>query len=239
MDGFTYVNIFETKGVEYLAIIAFLVLLIPFWLFLNKKTSIFGQVRQAGRVISDNILSIPQGLFYSKNHTWTYLEKSGSAKVGLDDLLVHCTGGVKINYVKTPGEMVDKGEILAEITRDGKLLKIHSPVSGKFILPNFLLEESPEMLNEEPYGRGWICKIQPTRWKEETNSYFLAEEAITWSAKELVRLKDFLARSMGKYSSEPSMVTLQDGGEISDQALSMMPVEIWQEFQHEFLDQNI
>jgi glycine cleavage system H protein len=239
MDGYTYVNIFETKGVEYLAIIAFLLLLIPFWLFLNKKTSIFGKIRKAGGVISANILNIPQGLFYSKNHTWTHLEKSGSAKVGLDDLLVHFTGEVKINYVKNPDEMLEKGEILAEITKNGKLLRIHSPISGKFILPNSLLDEYPELMNEDPYGRGWICKIQPVNWKEETKSYFLAEEAITWSAKELVRLKDFLARSIGKYSSEPSMVTLQDGGEISDQALSLMPEETWQEFQQEFLDQNI
>jgi glycine cleavage system H protein len=236
MDGFTYVNIFETKGIEYLAIIAFLILLIPFWLFLNKKSNISGRIRKASGILSDNALSIPQGLFYSKNHTWTFLEKSGFAKIGLDDLLVHFTGEVKLNYIKNPDEMISKGEFIAEIAREGKLLRIHSPISGKFILTNPVLEESPELLNEDPYGKGWICKIQPTKWVEETNSYFLAEEAITWSAKELVRFRDFLARSMGKCSSEPSPVTLQDGGEISDEALSMMPCEIWQDFQQEFLD---
>lgn len=238
MDGFSYVNIFETKGVEYLAIIAFLVLLIPFWLFLNKKSKISGQLRRASEALSANILSIPQGLFYSKNHTWTYLEKSGSARVGLDDLLVHFTGEVKLNYFKNPDEMVKKGEFLAEIAREGKLLRIYSPISGKFLLTNPFLEESPEILNEDPYGKGWICKIQPTNWVEETRSYFLAEEAITWSAKELVRFRDFLSRSMGKYSTEPSPVTLQEGGEISDKALAGLPKEIWQDFQQEFLDQN-
>jgi glycine cleavage system H protein len=238
MDGFTYINIFETKGVEYLAIIAFLVLLIPFWLLLNKKSKISSQIRQASGILSSNILSIPQGLFYSKNHTWTFLEKSGSAKVGLDDLLVHITGEVKLNHFKNPDEMVSKGDFLAEIARDGKLLRIHSPISGKFLLTNPLLEENPEMLNEDPYGKGWICKIQPTNWVEETRTCFLAEDAITWSAKELVKFRDFLARSMGKYSSEPSPVILQDGGEISDQALSGMPQEIWQDFQQEFLDQK-
>lgn len=236
MDGFTYVNIFETKGVEYLAIIAFLVLLIPFWLFLNKKSNISRRIMRASGIASSNILSIPQGLFYSKNHTWTFLEKSGLAKIGLDDLLVHFTGQVKLIYLKNPDEMISKGEFLAEIIRDGKLLRIYSPVSGKFILPNPVLEESPELLNEDPYGKGWICEIQPTDWIEETKSYFLAEEAITWSAKELVRFRDFLARSAGKYFSDPSLVTLQDGGEINDEALSGMPREIWQDFQREFLD---
>jgi glycine cleavage system H protein len=239
MDGFTYINIFETKGVEYLAIIAFLVLLIPFWLLLNKKSIFSGQTGKGSGILSANILSIPQGLFYCKNHTWTYLEKSGPAKVGLDDLLVHLTGEVKLNYFKNPGEIVKKGEFIAEIVQNGKQLRINSPVSGKFLLTNPLLDENPELLNEEPYGRGWICKIQPANWIEETNSYFLAEDAITWSAKELVRFRDFLAKSAIKNSPEPSMLILQDGGEISNKPLSGMPEEIWQDFQEEFLDQNL
>lgn len=239
MDGFTYVNIFETKGIEYLAIIAFLLLLIPFWLLLNRKTKISGHIRRASGILSANILSIPQGLFYSKNHLWTHLEKSGSAKVGMDDLLLHFTGEVKLNYFKNPDEIVKKGEIMAEIDQEGKRLRIYSPISGKFLLTNPLLNEYPEILNEDPYGKGWMCQIQPSNWVEETKSYFLAEEAITWSAKELVRFRDFLARTMGKYSEEPSMIALQDGGELSDKPLSLMPVEIWKDFQEEFMNESL
>jgi hypothetical protein len=54
----------------------------------------------------------------------------------------------------------------------------------------------------------------------------------------MIRFRDFLARSMGKYSSEPSMIILQDGGEISEKALSGLPGEIWDDFQQEFLDQK-
>ncbi|PIY03114.1 MAG: hypothetical protein COZ21_10625, partial [Bacteroidetes bacterium CG_4_10_14_3_um_filter_31_20] len=70
MDGFSYFNIFETKGIEYLAIIAFLALLIPFWVVLNKQVKITKQIQNALGILSANILRIPQGLFYSKNHTW-------------------------------------------------------------------------------------------------------------------------------------------------------------------------
>ncbi|MCK9399212.1 MAG: hypothetical protein M0Q51_04335 [Bacteroidales bacterium] len=238
MDGFSYNNIFETKGIEYLAIIAFLVLLIPFWLELNKKTKITKQIRKASGMLSANILKIPQGLFYSKNHTWAYLEKSGTAKVGLDDLLLHMTGEVRLNYFKNPDEIINKGEFLAEIDQNGKLLRIFSPISGKILHTNPLLHESPGMLNEDPYGRGWIYKIKPTNWVEETKSYFLAEEAIKWSTKELERFKDFLALSRGNGSPETVMIILQDGGELGDNALSEMPGEIWQDFQKEFLDQT-
>jgi glycine cleavage system H protein len=239
MDGFTYINIFETKGIEYLAIIAFLLLLIPFWLLLNKKAKNSNNIRKASGILSANFLNIPRGLFYSKNHTWTHMEKSGTAKVGLDDLLLHFTGEVKLNYLINEDETVKKGEFLAEIDQKGKLLRIYSPISGRISAINPSLRENPEMLNEDPFGKGWICKIQPTNWIEETNKYFLAEEAVKWSAKELERFKDFLVTSMMKYTAEPSMVILQDGGEISDNALSGMPGEIWEDFQDEFLNETI
>lgn len=239
MDGYTYINIFETKGIEYLAIIAFLILLIPFWLLLNKKAKISNQIYEASGILSDKILNIPQGLFYGKNHTWAHLEKSGTASVGLDDLLLHLIGEVRLTYFKNPDDTIKKGEFLAEINQKGKLLRIYSPISGRILLTNPLLQESPEMLNEDPYGKGWICKIQPANWVEETKSYFLAEEAVKWSSKELERFKDFLALSMVKHSPEPEMVILQDGGELCDKALSSMPGEIWQDFQHEFMNQSL
>jgi len=239
MDGFTYHDIFQTKGIEYIIIIAFLLLLIPFWIIINKRAVIVQNIRKALGILTMDILRIPKGLFYSKNHTWTYLEKSGTAKVGLDDLLLHITGEVRLNYIKDPDEMVKKGETLAEVNQNGKLLRIKSPISGKIVQANPLLLENPGLLNKDPYERGWIYSIQPSNWIEETRSYYFAEEAIKWSKKELERFKDFITLSLYKYSPEPSMVILQEGGELSDNALSGMPDEIWQDFQEEFLDQPV
>ena len=239
MDGFTYHDIFQTKGIEYIIIIAFLLLLIPFWIIINKRAVIVQNIRKALGILTMDILRIPKGLFYSKNHTWTYLEKSGTAKVGLDDLLLHITGEVRLNYIKDADEMVKKGETLAEIDQNGKLLRIMSPLSGKIVQANPLLLENPGLLNQDPYERGWIYSVQPANWIEETRSYYFAEEAIKWSKKELERFKDFITLSLYKYSPEPSMVILQEGGELSDNALSGMPDEIWQDFQEEFLDQPV
>jgi glycine cleavage system H protein len=240
MDGFTYNNIFETKGIEYLAIIAFLLLLIPFWLLLNRKGRISSKIRKASGILSANFLNIPRGLFYSNNHTWTHLERSGTARVGLDDLLLQITGEVRLEYFRNPDEVINKGDFLAELRQNDKLLRIYSPISGKILHTNPLLSESPGMLNEDPYGSGWIVKIKPSNWVEETKSYFLADAAVEWSARELDRFKDFLSISMGKCSPEPAMVNLlQDGGELSTHALSAMPEEIWQDFQEEFLNQTL
>ena len=238
MDGFSYTNIFETKGIEYLIIIAFLAMIIPFWIIINRQAVIKRQIRNAIGILSAGILRIPQGLFYSKNHTWAHLEKSGIAKVGLDDFLLHITGEVKFSNLKNPGNFINKGELLADIDQNGKLLQIYSPLSGRVMNTNTTLYESPGVINEDPYGKGWIYKIKPSEWIAETGSYYLAEEAIAWSKNELERFKDFLAESVKKYSPETSILILQDGGELCDQPLSELPNEVWQDFQKSFLNQT-
>jgi glycine cleavage system H protein len=236
MDGFSYSDIFATKGLEYLIIIAFLALLIPFSIVLNKQVKITRQIQKALGILSAGILRIPQGLFYSRNHTWMYMEKSGAAKVGLDDLLLHMTGEVRFSHLKSPGEMINKGDLLTEIDQHGKVLQVLSPVSGKILDTNTLLNEDPGMMNEDPYGKGWIYKIKPTNWIAEAKSCYFAEEATNWSEKELDRFKDFLAVTMRTYSPDASMVILQDGGELSDHCLAAMPDETWKDFQKEFLN---
>lgn len=236
MDGFTYSDIFATKGMEYLVIIAFLALLIPFSVVLNKQVKIPKRVRQVLGSLTNGILKFPQGLLFNKNHTWTHLEKSGAASVGIDDLLLHLTGELTISNLKTPGEIISKGDLIATADHHGKLLRIYSPISGKILDTNSILHDTPGTLNEDPYGNGWIYKIKPSGWIAETASCYVAEEATSWSERELQRLKDFLAATLPKYSAEPSLIMLQDGGELCDQTLSALPDEIWQEFQKEFLN---
>jgi glycine cleavage system H protein len=222
MEQFFYNNIFETKGIEYLAIIAFFLILIPFWYFLNKKI----KVKKILGVLSSNILKIPQGLFYSKNHTWIYMEKYGTTKIGLDDLLLHITGDVKINNVKNIGEKINKGELIAEITQDSKTLKILSPISGEILSKN-----KTEEINEDPYNV-WIYKIKPSNWKSETKDCYFAEDAKNWCASELNRFKDFLSVN---YSFETSKI-LQDGGELYENTLSDLPDNVWKDFEKEFMN---
>jgi glycine cleavage system H protein len=237
MDGFSYSDIFATKGLEYLVIIAFLALLIPFSLMLNRQAKITRQIQKALGILSAGILKIPQGLFYSRNHTWMYMEKTGAAMVGLDDLLLHMTGKVKFGNLKNPGDLINKGDLLTEIDQHGKLLQVLSPVSGVILNTNPILNRDPGMLNEDPYDKGWIYKIKPSNWLAEAKSCYFAEEAVNWSAKELERFKDFLAVTMRHHTpGAASMVILQDGGELCDHSLSGLPDDIWKDFQKEFLN---
>jgi len=230
MEGFNKVDIFDTKGIEYLFVIGYLLFLIIFWNVVNKHERITKQIKKVISTLSASILRIPQGLFYNRYHTWSHLEESGVARVGLDDFLQHITGEVKFTRLKNPGELIDKGDLLTQIDQDGKHLKVFSPISGRILNTN-------STLNEVPYKKGWIYKIKPSDWMKETNSCFMGEEATIWSTEELDRFKDFLTGGpMRKYSSEPSMILLQDGGEIRNNILSELPNEVWIDFQKEFLN---
>ncbi len=235
MDGFTYHNIFETKGIEYLAIITFFAVLVPFWLVLNKKVKNKKQMQKSPGILNLNSLKIPQGLFFSKYHIWSHLGVSGIARVGLDDLLLHLIGEVKFSNLREPGEKIKKGELLAKIDHQGKMLKIFSPISGEILEANPVLNSHPELLHEDPYVKGWMYKIKPMSWTADTYSYFLAEDAILFSRQELEKFKEFLSTSIGKYSPAPSMLVLQDGGELMDKPLSELPEVVWQDFQEDFL----
>lgn len=235
MDGFSYVNIFATKGIEYLIIIVFLILLIPFWVVFNKKAK---KTLKSSGILSAGCMLIPQGLFYSRNHTWMYIEKSGSARVGLDDLLLHLTGELKLGKLRNRNENIRKGDLLAEVFQDGKTLRILSPVSGKITGINTEINNNPEMMNRDPYGKGWIYEIKPSKWIPEADDCYFEEGATHWMKTELEKIKDFLATEMKIYVTEPSSAIMQDGGALCDHVMTGLSGEVWKDFEKEFLNLN-
>ena len=133
MEAYTYSNLFDTKGIEYIIVISFLLLLIPFWIIVNRKVNVAKQIQQTVGALTASILRIPQGLFYSRNHTWLFLEKSGQAKIGIDDFLFRILGDIKIIPQKSPGEKIRKGDVVATIEQKGKQLHLNAPVSGEML----------------------------------------------------------------------------------------------------------
>ena len=234
MDGFTFHDIYQTKGVEYLVIIAFLIVLIPFWLIINKKVQISAKLRSALGAMSLGSIRIPEGVFFGNNHTWAFLEKSGKAQVGVDDMLMHVTGNVSIKPLYMPGDMLSKGDPMAEIFQEGKVLKVFAPISGEVMAVN-----APSDIDEasaDPYSEGWIYRLEPKAWKAETAGFYLGREARLWFQAELERFKDFIARSMVKNAPANAMLVLQEGGEVADHALESMNARVWEDFQKEFLE---
>lgn len=230
MEQFVYSNIFDTKGIEYIIVIFFFMLLIPFWYLLNRPMKVKKAVGDAIAALNLKSLRIPQGLLFNRNHTWSHLEKSGVASVGMDDLLLHLTGGVELSYLKERQEKVKRGEAIAMITQEGKELVITSPISGEIDGVHSSLEDHSENISDDPYS-SWLYKIKPEKWKEETGDAMLADRASEWTSKELERFKDYMAQFVG----EKAEIVLQEGGEMTAFPLREMDQKIWTGFQEKFL----
>jgi glycine cleavage system H protein len=234
MNPYSYYNIFETKGIEYLVVIGFLLLLIPFWRWLNRPLERRVSAGEALEVLTSQLLRIPKGLLYNLNHTWVHLEKGGWATVGADDLLLHLTGGVEVRFLKEQQEKIEKGEPLAALVQDGKQLLITSPITGTVLENHHALSKDPDLLLEDPY-RSWLYKIKPDKWQQETSAFRMGEEAVQWNRDELDRFTDFIGET-SEISNPDFQVVLQAGGELIDHPLREMGQEVWNRFQEMFLD---
>ena len=180
---------------------------------------------------------LPSELRVASSHEWARLEEDGSVTIGITDHAQEALGDVVFVELPDVGDTLAAGGEAGVVESVKAASDIFSPMSGSIIEANEELNEDPGLINKSPYEKGWIYQVKPSNWVKETSSCLLAERATEWSQKEFVRFKDFLSGgAMRKFSSEPSMVLLQDGGEIRDNVLSELPDEVWADFQKEFLN---
>jgi len=101
----------------------------------------------------------PSQLRYSKEHEWVAVD-GATGTVGITDFAQHELGDVV--YVELPeaGRKVKAGEILGTIESVKAVSEIYSPVSGEVLEVNGGLSASPQKVNEDPHGAGWLCKIR-------------------------------------------------------------------------------
>lgn len=238
MEAYTYSNLFDTKGIEYIVIIFFLLLLIPFWIVVNRKSEMATKIQEAFQTLTAAVLTIPRGLFFSRNHTWLYLEKSGEAKVGIDDFMLKVLGDVCVKPIKSAGDKVKKGEVVAFLEQAGKQLKMRTPVSGKISCYNFEQTKNFADTAADPYDSGWILTLQPDNWKAETSGFLLGNEIMPWMEKEVQRLKDFLNVTFARQSGAAFAPVFQEGGELQMNPLAELNEDVWNDFQNEFLEKT-
>lgn len=182
-------------------------------------------------------LDMPQGYYFDKTHTWAFLRKNGTVKIGLNDFVTHLTGDVSKVELKSAGDKIKKGEPVCSIVNKGRILKFYSPISGVIAETNTNLDGSPSLLKKSPYSAGWIYVVQPLNWSLENQYLTLGEVYKSWVGKEFTRLMDFITKSIKvKDSKEFSQFVLQDGGLLKDNFLDDLEPKIWEDFQTEFID---
>lgn len=103
-------------------------------------------------------MNIPTDLKYTREHEWIRVE-GDLAYVGITDYAQHELGDIIFVQVKTVGETLNAGDFLGVIEAVKTTSDVFVPVSSEVIEFNVQLEEQPELINQDPYGEGWIVKL--------------------------------------------------------------------------------
>jgi glycine cleavage system H protein len=106
---------------------------------------------------------VPKGLYYSEAGVWLKLE-GNTARLGLSDFAQQRSGDVAFAEVKPVGTALKPGEEFAAVETIKVDIGLPSPVSGVIIETNPALEDAPERINEDPYGEGWLARVELAAW---------------------------------------------------------------------------
>jgi glycine cleavage system H protein len=103
----------------------------------------------------------PEDLRYSREHEWARSE-DGRVRVGITDFAQDALGDVVYVDLPEAGAQVTAGQAFAEVESTKSVSDVYAPISGTIVERNGALDDKPELVNEQPYGDGWLVAIEPT-----------------------------------------------------------------------------
>jgi glycine cleavage system H protein len=119
-------------------------------------------------------MNVPGNLLYTKDHEWLRIE-GNTGYVGVTDFAQGELGDIVFIEIETVGETLAKEEVFGTIEAVKTVSDMFMPVSGEILELNPALEESPDVVNKDPYGKGWMVKINLTN-PSETASLLTPEQ---------------------------------------------------------------
>jgi len=104
-------------------------------------------------------MQVPEHLRYSSDHEWVAVDGT-RARIGITDYAQDALGDVVYVQVPTLGSAVSAGDSFGEVESTKSVSDVYAPLSGTVVAINETLGDSPEALNSDPYGAGWLCEIE-------------------------------------------------------------------------------
>jgi glycine cleavage system H protein len=104
-------------------------------------------------------MNLPDQLRYSSDHEW--ISRDGSrVRIGITDYAQDSLGDVVFVQLPTVGDSFAAGDTIGEVESTKSVSDIYAPVSGSVVAVNDALADAPQLLNDDPYGEGWICELE-------------------------------------------------------------------------------
>lgn len=106
-------------------------------------------------------MNVPGNLKYTKDHEWIMVN-GNEAIIGVTDFAQHELGDIVFIEVETVGETLDQGEVFGTIEAVKTVSDMFMPVGGEILEKNEAIDSAAELVNKDPYGKGWMIKVKLT-----------------------------------------------------------------------------
>jgi glycine cleavage system H protein len=126
------------------------------------------------------IFRFPQNLRYSRDGLWV-MQESSVLRIGIADFVQQRNGDIAFATLIPAETNVKAGDEIASIETVKVNFSLPSPASGKVVEINALLQNSPELINLEPYGKGWLVALQPADPEGDLGALMTAEAYSNWA----------------------------------------------------------
>lgn len=120
-------------------------------------------------------MSIPSELKYTKEHEWIRDNGDGTATIGITDFAQGELGDIVYVELNDTGESYGQDDVFGTVEAVKTVSELFMPVAGEVVEINEELENEPELVNEDPYGKGWMVKIKPEN-PDDLNSLLSADD---------------------------------------------------------------
>ncbi|CAN5525057.1 glycine cleavage system protein GcvH [soil metagenome] len=112
-------------------------------------------------------MNFPAELSYTEDHEWIRIEDDGTAVVGITEFAQNELGDIIFIDVNTVGQSLAKGDVFGAVEAVKTVSDLFLPIEGEVLELNPAIEKSPELLNSDPYGEGWIIRLKPASAVEQ------------------------------------------------------------------------
>ena len=127
--------------------------------------------------------------FYNSNHLWIKENDSGQVTVGMDELGLDSLGEMAYLTLPDVGTPVEMGKAMGTMEAAKMTGEIYAPVTGFVVEKNDAILQNPLLVNEEPYDNGWLVKIEPTNWEDESAGMVTGNYLSAWIDAEIERFE--------------------------------------------------
>lgn len=132
--------------------------------------------------------TMPLDLYYEENHYWVKIDEN-EIIIGMDDFAQQLAGEIVFVQLPSEGKKLKKGKKFAQVESGKWLGKAFAPVNGVIVESNEELETSPELINEDCYGKGWMYRVEPADMSEVEDLIHGQEAIEQWLAADIEKYK--------------------------------------------------